>query len=634
MVQPEWKARNMAISSRQCSPYLSVSLFKVIGDAAPATGIVLERIKEQAKEAAEQKGLEKPRFSNVADPETEVGDTSLSWVHYSIKRPPSWFSGDDINDITHHLIVVAKYNNIVAMLFSETGLRNSIARKIGKTSDGPFSKITRLTSTQINRAFVESEVRTLWLSGIHTRTATKPDSKILSGQELETSLDPLGDQSYYFSSVRSTMSLSDAADSKVVGASPTSGRIWLGPSKSWGGFTSNLNLILTRASSLIENEERPEQPLPILASTINSLDGIEQPYDMALIVPEYIRDDAADQANDEARWIEQFGDVAKFELVAINGSPNFETDVFWGDDKIGRLACEFEVGSDLKIRLKARKVEGFDQDDIEAEILKICLNSENLTIYFDTGHTYSRGQFYETRFRDAWFEDWDWVRMDLDQTALEREKPLDGRRFAVEDTGNQDDKSLFGLVAKHWPNLADRGDPTGWLVCDDGAMESADFIHIDNQGEPPRLTLIHVKGSGSKKANRGLSVPDYEVVTGQAVKNLRHIDRGLLREKLSANANGVLRDAVWHNGERQENRGGLLAMLDNLGSRLNKTVIVLQPRVRRSTYDSIRRKMDQGNATAKEVRQLQQLDALLLGARADCYSLGADFKVISDGDNL
>ncbi len=43
--------------------------------------------------------------------------------------------------------------------------------------------------------------------------------------------------------------------------------------------------------------------------------------------------------------------------------------------------------------------------------------------------------------------------------------------------------------------------------------------------------------------------------------------------------------------------------------------------------------MDLGDKTSKDVRQLQQLDALLLGARADCYSLGAEFKVISDGDN-
>ncbi|MFC6448483.1 hypothetical protein [Shinella zoogloeoides] len=113
-------------------------------------------------------------------------------------------------------------------------------------------------------------------------------------------------------------------------------------------------------------------------------------------------------------------------------------------------------------------------------------------------------------------------------------------------------------------------------------MESADFIHVNDVSDPPELTLIHVKGSGSNNANRVLSVSDYEVVVGQAIKNLRHIDRGLLREKLAANAEGVLQNAVWYNGQSQENREALLVMLDGLGSNLKTKVVVFQPRVRRS----------------------------------------------------
>lgn len=139
-----------------------------------------------------------------------------------------------------------------------------------------------------------------------------------------------------------------------------------------------------------------------------------------------------------------------------------------------------------------------------------------------------------------------------------------------------------------------------------------------------------MKGSGSNNANRGLSVSDYEVVVGQAIKNLRHIDRGLLRDKLEANAEGVLQNAVWYNGERQDNRSALLAMLDGLGSSLRTKVVVFQPRVRRSVLNSIRVKMANGNLADSDVRRMQQLDALLLAARSDCFSLGADFLVIGD----
>lgn len=624
----------MPILSEQCKPYLSVSLYRSTGGVAAEVPALLSSIREIARASAEQKGLDKPRFPNVGDPELEVSGTNLAWAHYAMKRPPSWLDGPGLIDVHNHLIVVAKRGDIYALLFSENSLRSTIARKIATATAGELAKIARLLPVDITKAFVEDKVRTLWLSGTHTRTSTKPDSKVLSGLELESSLDPLGDQSYYFSSVRSTMTLADQAIDRVVGASPAGGRIWMGPTRTWDEFANSLNLVLDRASNLMNDATRSDQPLPVLASPISSLDGIEEPYDIALIIPESVNAGLPDQAGDDLRLLEQFEAAARFVITPTDGSPNFEVDVFWGEMRLGRMAYEFQRNPTSEIRIKARKINGFDGDELDETVLQICRDPGNLTIYFDTGHTFSRGRFYETRFRDARFEDWEWVRMDRDQTVFKQEKPLDGKRFAVENTGNDEDWSLFGNVTRHWPNLDDRGEQTGWLVCDDGAMESADFIHIDDTAAPPQLTLIHVKGSGSESLNRGLSVSDYEVVVGQAVKNLRHIDRDLLRDKLEANANGVLRDAVWHNGVRQENRGDLLAMLNGLGSNLKKTVVIYQPRVRRSLYHQIRDHMDAGNLDRADVRRLQQLDALLLGARADCYSLGAGFVVISDGDDL
>jgi hypothetical protein len=621
----------MAIASSDCAPYLSLSLYKLIDDAEVQPTQLLSSIRKLVKEVAEKKGLENPKFLAVTDAEITADDTNIAWAHYVERRPPSWFLSDGVSDVRNQLIVVARRERLLALLFSDNGLRNAVAKHITAATTGPEGKVVRLATSEINKAFVESRVRTLWLSGAHRRTAIKPDSKILSGLELETALDPLGDQSYYFSSVRSTMSLSETLGSSVVGANPVNSRVWVGPTRSWDEFATQLNLLLDRAASRIGDGSISDKPLPILSSATTDISAVRDPYDIALIVPEEINDGAAD-GNGDQRWLQQFGDAARFELKAQNGSPNFSATVFWGDNELGEIRYEFEEAS-AGVRLKATKVDGFDEDGGGAEVLQLCRSPEYLTIYFDTGHTYSRGHFYETRFRDARFGDWRWVRMDLDDTIFKQEKPLDGKRFAVENTGNPDDKSLFGLVARHWPNLEDRGAQTGWLVCDDGAMESADFIHVDNTASPPTLTLIHVKGSGSDNVNRGLSVSDYEVVVGQAVKNLRHIDRELLKEKLQANTDGVLKDAVWHNGVRQQNRDGVLAMLDGLGSNLRKSVAVFQPRVQRSVYNKIRTKMDQ-HENSSQVRRMQQLDALLLGARADCFSIGADFYVISDGDDL
>jgi hypothetical protein len=211
------------------------------------------------------------------------------------------------------------------------------------------------------------------------------------------------------------------------------------------------------------------------------------------------------------------------------------------------------------------------------------------------------------------------------------EKPLEGKKFIIKNIGNSDDDSLFGFVAKYWPSLTNRGRPTGWLVCDDGSMESADFIHFDDASIPPQLSLIHVKGSG-KAGRRGLSVSDYEVVVSQAIKNLRYLDRSHVSRKLDSNKAKQIGSAVWRDGKRLKNRTEVLSVLDRAGSNMSKTVCVFQPNARRSEIEAIRRRMAAGDLNRAEVRRLQQLDTLLLAARAECLGLGASFIVIGEDD--
>lgn len=66
----------------------------------------------------------------------------------------------------------------------------------------------------------------------------------------------------------------------------------------------------------------------------------------------------------------------------------------------------------------------------------------------------------------------------------------------------------------------------------------------------------------------------------------------------------MLKDAAWHNGVRQQNRVGFFAMLDGLGSNFEKTVVIFQPRVRRSVYHEIRTRMDTGDLDRADVRRL------------------------------
>nr|WP_281719419.1 hypothetical protein [Nitrosomonas nitrosa] len=178
------------------------------------------------------------------------------------------------------------------------------------------------------------------------------------------------------------------------------------------------------------------------------------------------------------------------------------------------------------------------------------------------------------------------------------------KKLRIGDIGDPADDSLFGFVAKHWPNHVTRKRPSGWLVCDDGSMESADFIYFDDSSKPPRLTLIHVKGSGSAGADRGLSVSDYEIVVGQAVKNLRYLDRGHIAEKLASNKDNQIGSAVWRNGKRQKDRSAILKVLAGAGSNMRKSVVVFQPRARKSEVEAIGELIAKGDLKGKEVRRL------------------------------
>lgn len=66
--------------------------------------------------------------------------------------------------------------------------------------------------------------------------------------------------------------------------------------------------------------------------------------------------------------------------------------------------------------------------------------------------------------------------------------------------GRDGGNSLFAWVVDHYAD--------GWLTCDDGQGEVADFVHLSPEGD---LTLIHIKKAGS--LNRRMSAGPYEEVT-------------------------------------------------------------------------------------------------------------------------
>ena len=173
-------------------------------------------------------------------------------------------------------------------------------------------------------------------------------------------------------------------------------------------------------------------------------------------------------------------------------------------------------------------------------MLKAALGAINshpawLKVWYDTGHVVADGAVFLQRYRDFAFTGYEW--RDFRGFNVQREKPspLDAKNI-----GGQD--SLFCWVHKHWrmPGHTPIA-PQGWLACDDGSMEIADFVNVDCKANV--IALIHAKASNSSEADREVSVSDYEIVVGQAVKNIRYCDscnltRGL-KDGLSKKMNGA-----------------------------------------------------------------------------------------------
>ena len=130
----------------------------------------------------------------------------VKFLHYTEERTPGWYGGDgEVRDTLNHLIVACQQNRQVAIYLSDSRKRSAATRQIKAGQGAGLGAIKLLEPDLLNAAFVKGKTRTVWLSGTHARVSVKADSKILSGLDLRDALDPLGDQTYYFTAARSSV---------------------------------------------------------------------------------------------------------------------------------------------------------------------------------------------------------------------------------------------------------------------------------------------------------------------------------------------------------------------------------------------------------------------------------------------
>jgi hypothetical protein len=218
-----------------------------------------------------------------------------------------------------------------------------------------------------------------------------------------------------------------------------------------------------------------------------------------------------------------------------------------------------------------------------------------VSVRYDSGHSIASRHVFAIRNRPVSFGNYDG--RDFTGFDISKEKPSKLSRIGQED-------SLFCWVQHHFG---------GWLACDDGSMEKADFIHLDEAAAPNVLSLIHVKGANSTSARRGVSVAAYEVVTAQAVKNLLWLNPDDLIAGLKASVRAS--NYFWNN-RANVGKDAFIQRLEAVPANHETRVIVLQPHVSTAALAHIVR-----GADAQRLR-MNQLNTLLAGAQRTCSGAG------------
>ena len=462
----------------------------------------------------------------------------------------------------------------------------------------------------------EDSIKMLWLLGIHGKNTFKADSKVLGGNSVADTLDPLEDQSYMMSAVRTEI----GEQNRTIGLNPFKSSIWRGPCKDWETFENNVISIL---DTLNTNNNNNPNPIGILASPINDFNGVQDAYDFAVIDPDFLSDE---QSPAKLELLRNIRDYYTYEVQQSLSSSNIILDISYNGTRCGSIKAipaikDYEVSFNASV-LSIEK----NQKERLYKFMRVFNYPDLIKCWYESGHALVNNWIFLTNYRDVTYDNFKWA--DFENYDICQEKPTENGRVDLNLIGSK--KSLFCWVKNRWSSKWDSKSifnttekPTGWLYCDDGAGEKADFIHIDDFGENTIISLIHIKAAKNSSSNRRISVGVHDVVLSQAVKNLRYANRKNLVHDLKERANNSLNKKCWHDNKPTTPDMFLdhLSSLSTAMSKIKTRVIVIQPHTLKSFYE---------NNPSGNIKK--QLDVLLVSTDNAIKSSGAEFCIIGYHD--
>ncbi len=476
-----------------------------------------------------------------------------------------------------------------------------------------FRKLTSLRKEVLNTTFLNNiKIKNLWMSNINKASDMKADSKMLSGQNLESALDPIGDQYYSFSAIKAKNTLLN----EDIGVNASESKVWMKKFVDSDTYFDTLRFLLeeiehvdTTVTNLNYN------PVSILANSTTDTSVLSVMIDIQLESSELfdIHSDEHNIINGiESEWDNIDFNYQKINNVYVLHAQNNHTNIDLGNFGI--------IFNDNSSHINIFVLTSSDSEE-SLNILRALENPNVIKYWFDNQYMISNSLIYQRTFNNVVFKEFIWS--DFNGYTVSKEKPANNDLSLI---GTDD--SLFSWVKNNWtgnsPHLSNMNQTfvDGWLLCDDGSNEKADFIHVTNE-VVPTISLIHAKGANSVGLNRQIATTAYEVVVSQAIKNLMFIDKNSLANTIDIAPNIHVQDLVWNNGQIS-NRLNFKTYLNSLQDYKTR-VVILQPHVTNRKFTGIL-------STTVAKHKHNQLSALLLSAQNTVQSLGADFIVI--GHNI
>jgi hypothetical protein len=596
-------------------PYVSVVVLECMSDDLAGAFVDLERVlmaQDRRGSGDETQILALSRVgrtdTGVTIPEMLGVDEVVGFVRRR-RGKPGWADPDStFVDTVHRLTVALRRGRLVAVHTDDAATQRRLQRWLDHQVRP--TAFRRLPPTTLEGALLQGEAKGLWLRGTHRRRSTKPDTKNISGIRLQDALNPFDDSSFAMASARADLGTEPERSvlNGTVGTTPRRSLVWFKAAADFTTFLAAAAELLVLLEKTLSDGPAAGDVLPHLAREVVDLSEVKGAYEVMVVDPDQLA--SASGVDDDLRIAAATLQSAVLEVRGTD-SAEFTLDVGLDGSVSGSLAVRLRpVSGGFELGI------GFSGEPTNLppvrQVLDALAYGELLTVYYRSGHTFADGRVCTSRVPTASFPNWRFK--DFEGYRITQEKPRQSEGQAIHDAIAQPgDISLFGWLVANYRE--------GWLTCDDGSGEVADFLHVSPEGT---LSVIHVKGANSDSPRRRVAAA-YEIVASQASKNLIFTDSERLLDRLRRAP--VPRPACWSQGNRVPDRTDFFEALNLRDATNDMRVVIVQPHLSELNYRRLRLSTNVG-VGGEDMLRLHLLESLLNATRSSIVGVGADLVVV------